>query len=77
MTKKTSKKKKAKVFTKGEANKIVDSAIHPLFKKNEGFRIIDGVIHGFIEKDPPSSLKKFIKYNFPEIIDKTIKKLLK
>jgi hypothetical protein len=68
--KKASCKKKtaAKPYSKGELNKLIDSLIHPLSKTDKSFILVDGFLHGLVEQNPPASVKKFIKYNLPELI---------
>jgi hypothetical protein len=63
-----SKKRKKKAYTKGEINKLIDSLIHPLTKTDKRFVLVDGLLHGVIEQNPPQSVKKFVKYNLPELI---------
>jgi hypothetical protein len=66
-------KKKSK-YSKGEINKLIDKIFHPMYKKNESFRLLDGLAHGLVEQDPKMSLKKFVRYNFPDLIEKLLKK---
>ena len=56
------------LYTKGELNRLVDSLIHPLCEEDKRFILLDGFLHGLIEKDPPASVMKFVKYNLPEIL---------
>lgn len=63
-----SKKRKRKPYTKGEINKFIDSLIHPLAKTDKRFILVDGLLHGLVEQDPPQSVRKFVKYNLPELI---------
>ena len=62
-------------YTKGALNRMIDDAVHPLYRINEGFVLVDGVLHGMVERNPPQSVKKFIKYNLPLIIKKARKML--
>ena len=62
------RKRTPKYPTKGQLNKLIDDLIHPLFRKNKGFILVDGVLHGLVEQNPPLSMKKFVKYNFPELM---------
>ena len=55
-------------LTKGQLNKLIDTFVHPLFKKNQSFIYVDGVLHGLVEQNPPLSMKKFVKYNLPELM---------
>ena len=47
-----SRRKRKAVYTTGELNKLVDSAIHPLAEKNPILWFVDGVLHAAIEQDP-------------------------
>lgn len=67
-------RKKGKIYSKGKLNKIIDAIVHPLYQKNEGFRFLDGLAHALVEQDPKTSVKKFVKYNVPELIKKALKK---
>jgi hypothetical protein len=69
------RKSRSKTFSKGELNRLVDSIIHPVYKQSEAFRIVDGLLHGIIEENPPVSVRKFIRYNLPEVIKKISKEL--
>ena len=63
------KRKAVKPYTKGQFNRAVDSIFHPLFQTNEGFILVDSLLHAVIEKNPSSSIRKFIKYNIPKILE--------
>jgi len=52
----------------GPINKIIDRLLHPHFKRYPFLIIIDGLLHGLNEMDPATSLRKFLKYNAPELI---------
>ena len=54
----------------GEINKLIDVLVHPLAEKDKSFIIVDGVLHALNERNPPQSLRKFIKYDLPEILKK-------
>jgi hypothetical protein len=49
-------------------NRLIDGLIHPLCEENTGLIFIDGFLHAFIERNPPESVLKFIRYNLPEIL---------
>ena len=68
------KKKIKRTYTKGELNKLIDSLCHPLFKTNEGFILVDGLLHGLVEQNPPITIRKFIEYNLPTLIEQIKKK---
>lgn len=62
------RKKRAKPYTMGELNKLVDDVLHPLSKTDKGYWFLDGVLHGLIEQDPSLTVRKFVKYNLPKIM---------
>lgn len=62
------RRRKRPPFTVGEINKLIDVLIHPLAEKDKSFVFLDGVLHALNERNPPQSLRKFIKYNLPEIV---------
>ena len=68
------KKRTAKHYTTGELNEVIDSLCHPLFKTNEGFILVDGLLHGIVEQNPQITIRKFIKYNLPKLIEQIEKK---
>lgn len=67
-------KKTRKLYTKGELNKLIDGLCHPLFKTNKGFVLVDGLLHAMVEQDPPRTVKKFMKYNLPKIVEQITEK---
>jgi hypothetical protein len=71
---KRKKKRAHKPYTKGELNKLIDSLCHPLFETNDGFILVDGFLHGLVEQDPPTTVRKFMKYNLPRILEQVRKK---
>jgi hypothetical protein len=54
---------------------MIDDALHSFYRINEGFILVDGALHDVVELNPPQSVKKFIKYNLPLVIEKTHKLL--
>ena len=68
LKKKICKRKKSTTYRRGDLNRLIDSIFHPLYRKNELFRILDGLVHGVVEKDPVTSGKKLLQYNFPDLI---------
>jgi len=56
------------VYSKGEANRLIDSLLHPLFDINPAFRIVDSILHGIVEQNLPETAFKFLRYNLPWII---------
>ena len=68
------KKKKRLPYTTGTFNKAVDLALHPLIRKYGAPVIVaDSVLHALIERNPKSSLVKFLKYNLPSLIEELAK----
>jgi hypothetical protein len=63
-----------KFLTTGEANKIIDDLVHPLFKKNKDFIWFDGLLHAMVEQNPPVTIQKFIRYSLPKILGTTNKR---
>jgi hypothetical protein len=61
-------KRKRSPYTVGEINRLIDVLIHPLAEKDTSFILLDGILHALNERNPPQSLRKFIKYNLPEIV---------
>jgi hypothetical protein len=47
---------------------LIDEMIHPYFKTNPKFILLDGFLHAIVEQNPDESLRKFLKYNFPELL---------
>ena len=64
----TCKRKRRRVFTDGELNRLVDGFFHPLAKRNRWFFIVDGLFHGLIERDPHKTLRKFMRYNLADFL---------
>ena len=62
------RKRTPKPLTKGALNKLIDDLVHPLFSESKGFIFVDGLLHGLVEQNLPLSVKKFVKYNFPELM---------
>lgn len=61
-----------KRLTKGEKNRLVDALLHPLAKGNAKIPVIlfDSIVHGFIERNPKVSMRKFVRYSLPKILEK-------
>jgi hypothetical protein len=55
-------------------NRLIDAFIHPLAKRYPELLILDGIIHGLVEKNPPESTVKFIKYNLPELLAELLRR---
>ena len=68
------KNKRILPYSKGDLNRLIDKAVHPLYRKNELFRVLDGLMHGIVEQDPLTSTKKFVIYNLPDLIKKASKR---
>jgi hypothetical protein len=63
-----SKNKHRKLYSKGDQNYIIDSAVHPLAEKNSLFIVADEVLHVIVEKDVAVSAQKFVKYTVPYLL---------
>jgi hypothetical protein len=72
--KQTPKTRKKAPYTAGQLNKLIDDVCHPFFKENPGFILVDGILHGLIEKDPPESFRKFVRYNLPKTVKEITRK---
>jgi hypothetical protein len=55
-------------YSKGELNRLIDNALHPLFDNNPEFMIVDAILHGLVEQNPSETTLKFIRYSLPKII---------
>lgn len=60
--------KRTNPFSKGKLNRLIDDLVHPFFGTNKGSILIDGVLHGLVEQNPALSVKKFVRYNLPELM---------
>jgi hypothetical protein len=60
--------RKARKTDKGKLNKLIDDLIHPHFREYPALIIVDGLLHAMVEQNPDASLRKFIKYNVPELL---------
>jgi ATP-dependent RNA circularization protein (DNA/RNA ligase family) len=61
-------------YTTGQLNSLIDDVCHPFFNENPGFILVDGILHGMVEKDPPESFRKFVRYNLPQIVKEIARK---
>jgi hypothetical protein len=73
LTPNTYGKKKKRHYSKGEINRLIDSLLHPLFARSSVFIAVDTVVHGLVEQNPPETIKKFVRYNLPKIIEEILK----
>ena len=62
------------VFSKGQVNRLIDDALHPLKRLDLSFTIIDEALHMINEGDIQQSIIKFVEYSLPEILRKFLKK---
>jgi hypothetical protein len=53
----------------GCVNKTIDRLLHPHFHQYPFLILIDGLLHGINEMDPATSIKKFVKYGLPKLIE--------
>lgn len=58
------------IYTRGEANALIDATLHPLARRDGRVYILDTLFHFLIEGDPSESATKFMKYNLPSILSK-------
>jgi hypothetical protein len=62
------RRKTKRPYTAGELNRLIDSVCHPLCDADLRFVLLDGFLHALVEQDPPTSVRKFMKYNVPRIV---------
>jgi hypothetical protein len=62
------RRKRKSAYTKGELNRLIDGICHPLRESDKRFFLLDGFLHALVERDPPQTVRKFVKYNLPEIV---------
>jgi hypothetical protein len=53
----------------GPVNKTIDRLLHPYFHEYPFLILIDGLLHGINEMDPATSIKKFVRYSLPKLIE--------
>lgn len=53
----------------GPVNKTIDRLLHPYFHQYPFLILIDGLLHGINEMDPATSIKKFVRYSLPKLIE--------
>jgi len=73
--KKMTKTHKRRTYSAGELNRLVDDFIHPLYKRSEWFRMADAVLHGLVEKNVEVTVKKFARYNVPDVVKKILEEI--
>jgi hypothetical protein len=61
-------KKKKRGYSIGDLNRLVDSVCHPLCETDRTFILLDGFLHALVEQDPPTTVKKFMRYSLPKIV---------
>jgi hypothetical protein len=59
---------KTKRTVKGNANMLIDELIHPYYKEDPTFILLDSFLHAIVEQNPNESLRKFQRYNLPELL---------
>jgi len=62
------KRSNGRIYSVGQLNALIDSALHPLARRDGRFYVVDGILHGLVERNPPASIRKFIKYNLPPVL---------
>jgi hypothetical protein len=61
-------RRKRQSYSRGELNRMIDSVVHPIAKYDVRGWVLDSVLHGVVEQDLESTVKKFLRYNVPKII---------
>ncbi len=67
------KRSSRRPYSQGEVNRLTDSLLHPLAKEDKRILLLDAFIHGLIEKNPPASVRKFLRYTLPDLVAQTQK----
>ncbi len=66
--KQVSKRKRRSAYTKGELNRLIDGVCHPLYTNDKRFLLLDSFLHALVERNPPETVRKFVRYNLPVIM---------
>lgn len=66
------KRKRRPIYSKADKNAIIDSTMHPLSEVHPLFILVDGLLHAANERNPSESLRKFVKYNLPELLKRIL-----
>jgi hypothetical protein len=59
----------AQIYSIGELNQLIDAFVHPLAKREPWFLVVDGFLHAIVERNPPESVLKFMRYGLPDLIN--------
>jgi hypothetical protein len=51
----------------GQANRLIDSVLHPFFDKHLVLIVADTALHFLVEQNPAESTVKFVKYTLPQV----------
>lgn len=62
------RRKRKKMYSQGELNKLVDAICHPLAANDKRFYVVDGLLHFLIERAPLLTVRKYLRYYLPEIL---------
>lgn len=76
---KAGKKRHSQPYSKGQLNRLIDDLCNPFYKTDKSFVLVDGLLHGLVERNPPQSALKFLRYSLPAITSqvKTLSDLYK
>jgi hypothetical protein len=47
---------------------MIDSFVHPIAQDDARYWLLDSFLHGVVEQDPELTVKKFLRYNVPKIL---------
>ncbi len=67
-SKKKRRRNKQSLYSRGDINRLVDAAVHPLLKESKIFLVVDELGHMLVERDPRESLLKFTRYQLPQVL---------
>ena len=59
--------------SKGDLNRLIDRLVHPLIERDWRFILVGSLLRAMVERNPPLTVRKFIKYNLPKIIEALMK----
>lgn len=55
-------------------NRLIDDVCHPLFREDGKFVLLDGFFHALVDRNPPVSVKKLVRYDLPRLMKELRKK---
>jgi len=65
----TKKAKRRTRPSKGDLNRLIDQLCHPHFKERPELILIDTLLHALTERNPPLTIRKFLRHNLSQLIE--------